>query len=386
MHSLIQYAILSLFILAAFSVDENKFRKCTQAGFCSRHRSKPVKNQVFSSPVPPHRSTVTIVLCQSHKCRPFWESADIRARYKETSADHPDYERQLPQLWHSSCPYHRDKPSWWQTTLWTWFHLEIRYFHSRTLSHRLIAAIEPKLFTVKEQTDNSITLSSVNGNSLLKIKFNEFKLEFYVQNELRISINDQYAHSSRNHAEIEICSILKSPEERKRSKLLNLLQQNPPRSLNPKRKRKSSTTMKLVSHFYQISHLGQPIYADGSLGASPSETTTEESTEDQPAAPVETANEEEKEDETGYWSESFGGHTDTKPYGPQVFIPLPQPFLVRWLRLHLPQCRILIRYSWACHQHSTAIHCGWECSLQRALSSLQPGCLWIRKWQAHGSV
>ena len=103
--------------------------------------------------------------------------------------------------------------------------------------------------------------------------------------------------------------------------------------------------MKLVSHFYQISHLGQPIYADGSLGASPSETTTEESTESQPAAPVETANEEEKEDETGYWSESFGGHTDTKPYGPQVFIPLPQPSLVRWLRLHLPQCRILIRYS-----------------------------------------
>lgn len=47
------------------------------------------------------------------------------------------------------------------------------------------------------------------------------------------------------------------------------------------------------------------------------ESATESATETTESA-TETTEATEKEDETGYWSEYFGGKTDSKPNGPQV--------------------------------------------------------------------
>ena len=33
----------ALLISVVLSVDENKFKKCAQSGFCARHRAKPMK-------------------------------------------------------------------------------------------------------------------------------------------------------------------------------------------------------------------------------------------------------------------------------------------------------------------------------------------------------
>ena len=38
-----------LFIFSVIAVDESKFKKCHQSGFCQRHRSKPTKLHVFIS-------------------------------------------------------------------------------------------------------------------------------------------------------------------------------------------------------------------------------------------------------------------------------------------------------------------------------------------------
>ena len=64
---------------------------------------------------------------------------------------------------------------------------------------------------------------------------------------------------------------------------------------------------------------GHAIYDDGTTEI-PSEMEAEVPVDGTVETPVETpaAETDEKEDETGYWSEYFGGKTDSKPYGPQV--------------------------------------------------------------------
>lgn len=40
--------LMCLFLVSVvLSVDENKFKKCSQSGFCARHRSKPTKLTVM---------------------------------------------------------------------------------------------------------------------------------------------------------------------------------------------------------------------------------------------------------------------------------------------------------------------------------------------------
>ena len=59
---------------------------------------------------------------------------------------------------------------------------------------------------------------------------------------------------------------------------------------------------------------------DGSVPESATESATEttETTTETTETATEATEATEKEDETGYWSEYFGGKTDSKPNGPQV--------------------------------------------------------------------
>lgn len=160
----------------------------------------------------------------------------------------------------------------------------------------------------------------MNAHSRLVIEFNPIHFSYYVDNELKITIND------KNLFYFEVT----------RKKILNDTPATT-QATEPEKKHEK----KIVDY----TEGGHAIYEDGTIEV-PEETsdlhdeTLEEPVEpvepvedtlEEPVEPVEPATEpatetatepaepvnDDKEDETGYWEEYFGGKTDKKPWGPQ---------------------------------------------------------------------
>ena len=131
-------------------------------------------------------------------------------------------------------------------------------------------------------------IESANQRTRLVIDFSPLHFAYYVNGEMKISIND------KNLFYFEVT----------RKKLMNESSQTTEEVVEEKKEEK-----KIVDY----TEGGHAIYEDGTI-ESPSEVVDE--------TPVETAVEtpssnDDQEEENGYWEEYFGGRTDKKPWGPQ---------------------------------------------------------------------
>ena len=166
----------------------------------------------------------------------------------------------------------------------------------RSLTAELIK--EQKMVVVS-QDDTKIVVESVNKKSRMEITYQPIHFAYYVNGELKVTINDKnlfYFEVTRTKSE------------------------DHPESVEEVEK---VETKKVVDY----TESGHAIYEDGTIEGetAPAEpaseaevavdgTTAPESASDPASGSSEDS---EKEDETGYWEETFGGKTDSKPFGPQ---------------------------------------------------------------------
>lgn len=139
--------------------------------------------------------------------------------------------------------------------------------------------------SIAEKNDQRVIIESTNQRTRLVIDYSPLHFSFYVDNELKISINEKslfYFEVTRQKSKDE------TPE-------------------NPVVEEKPKEEKKIVDY----TEAGHAIYEDGTI-ETPSETSVEETPKE--VLPSETS---DKEDEFGYWEEYFGGKTDKKPWGPQ---------------------------------------------------------------------
>lgn len=137
---------------------------------------------------------------------------------------------------------------------------------------------------VVEKDEKHVIIESTNKHTRLVIDFAPLHLSFFVDDELKITINDKdlfYFEVTRQ----------KLNEENVKEEV---------------KEEKPKAEKKIVDY----TEAGHAIYEDGTI-ESPSEVVED--------TPVETpvVVEDDKEDEFGYWEEYFGGKTDKKPWGPQ---------------------------------------------------------------------
>ncbi|KAK8802033.1 hypothetical protein WA158_006428 [Blastocystis sp. Blastoise] len=278
MQNLYKLCFILFALINVIAVDQNKFRKCSQAGFCSRHRAKPTINQYSVDPlsivesenrvnlqlIPSREQTTTLTMGIT-----FVSQDTIRVRVTETN------------------PLN-NKP---------------RYEPDYILQEESLVPVEYK---TKEKNNDYIIVESINKESSLKIQYTPFLLEYYVQNNLKISINNKNLFYFEVTRQREIPKPIESNT-----------QDNHGETEQQEIEVKSNAEKTIVDY----NEAGQPIYDDGTIGESPkvennqgeNEIKTENTSENPETAVIQ----EEKEDETGYWNESFGGNTDSKPFGPQ---------------------------------------------------------------------
>lgn len=164
------------------------------------------------------------------------------------------------------------------------------------LSDLLEYTKEQKLVLVKNE-DGEAVIESKSKHVRLSIEFAPFHISYFVDNELKITVNDKnlfYFEVTRTKDDAANASNESSTVTENEA---------------PKKERK----------IVDYTEGGHAIYDDGTTEI-PSEMESEVPVDGTVETPVETPATEtdEKEDETGYWSEYFGGKTDSKPYGPQV--------------------------------------------------------------------
>ena len=168
------------------------------------------------------------------------------------------------------------------------------------LSDLLEYTKEQKLVLVKNE-DGEAIIESRNKHVRLSIEFAPFHISYFVDNELKITVND------KNLFYFEVTRT--KDDAANASNESNTVAEDEA----PKKERK----------IVDYTEGGHAIYDDGTTEI-PSEMEAEVPVDGTVETPVETPTEtpaaetDEKENETGYWSEYFGGKTDSKPYGPQV--------------------------------------------------------------------
>ena len=154
---------------------------------------------------------------------------------------------------------------------------------------------EQKLVLVKKEDDEAV-IESENKRVRLAIEFAPFHISYFVDNELKITVNDKnlfYFEVTRTKDDAAIAS--------QESKTVA-------ENEAPKKERK----------IVDYTEGGHAIYDDGTTETPNNEMEVEVPVDGTVETPATEA--DEKEDETGYWSEYFGGKTDSKPNGPQVSV------------------------------------------------------------------
>lgn len=148
------------------------------------------------------------------------------------------------------------------------------------------------------QDDTKVVVESVSKKSRMEITFSPIHMAYYVNSELKITVND------KNLFYFEVTRT-KSVDHPETTKVEEKVEEK-----------------KIVDY----TEGGHAIYEDGTIEGetAPVEPETEaEVSADGSTMPSEPTTESssgedtEKEDETGYWEETFGGKTDSKPFGPQ---------------------------------------------------------------------
>ena len=153
--------------------------------------------------------------------------------------------------------------------------------------------------TIVSKDEKRVVISSANKRSRLEIDYAPFHLAYYVDNELKITVND------KNLFYFEVT----------RSKVLD-----ESGSADNKETTEVTENQKKIVDYTEAGHA---IYEDGSIEGDDSSEGEEYPYEEDDSvnqeneaastpdseAPVE-ENKEDKEDESGYWDEYFGGKTD----------------------------------------------------------------------------
>ena len=163
--------------------------------------------------------------------------------------------------------------------------------------------------TIVSKDEKRVVISSANKRSRLEIDYSPFHLAYYVDNELKITVND------KNLFYFEVT----------RSKLLDEAG-----SAESKEAAEEAGNQKKIVDYTEAGHA---IYEDGTIEGEdapegeeyPDEEDVSTNQENEAhvtpdsETPVEENKEDkgDKEDESGYWDEYFGGKTDSKPWGPQ---------------------------------------------------------------------
>lgn len=164
--------------------------------------------------------------------------------------------------------------------------------------------------TIVSKDNKRMVVASANKRSRLEIDYFPFHLAYYVDEELKITVNDKnlfYFEVTRG----------KSTEQ------------------SETKETKETVEVKEQKKIVDYTEAGHAIYEDGTIegegenedmaveGAETSSTsrngTPMVGSDDEGDKNTNNTNaeEEKKEDESGYWEEYFGGKTDSKPWGPQ---------------------------------------------------------------------
>lgn len=170
-----------------------------------------------------------------------------------------------------------------------------------------------------EKDEEKATIESANKHVRLTIEYSPFHISYYVYNKLKMTINDKnlfYFEVTRAKDE--------STSSQQASEIVV-------EDSQPKEERKIVDYTEGGHAIYEDGSIESPdenmeseVPVDGSIPETTetTETATETTETTETMETTETATEAtettEKEDETGYWSEYFGGKTDSKPNGPQV--------------------------------------------------------------------
>lgn len=159
--------------------------------------------------------------------------------------------------------------------------------------------IEEQKLVVVSQDDTKIVVESVSKKSRMEITFHPIHIAYYVNGELKITVND------KNLFYFEVTRT-KAADHPETVQEVNVVEEK-----------------KIVDY----TEGGHAIYEDGTIEgetaptepASEAEVSADGSTvaSDPSSESSESSVDSEKEDETGYWEETFGGKTDSKPFGPQ---------------------------------------------------------------------
>ncbi len=262
-------AIAILFLLCVVSlqvtnaVDKSKFRTCDQTGFCRRHRKHQPK---------------------SHYRVDYGSIVKEAGRVKATLLGGPAEAVPLPfEISFLSTGVARVRitdPS------------KDRWQPPEVLMTKDIALIP---YTVeREDTNSAVYAYSTNGvKKSVILNLNPFKIDFQVDGQTMLSINgDNMFHFEHTRAKNEAAAA------------------DAPASQTSEEAEKPQTEKKIVDY----NEHGHAIYEDGTTSA------------DEADASKTTTDAVEHESNDGAWEESFGGHQDTKPFGPQsvgidIFFP-----------------------------------------------------------------
>lgn len=139
--------------------------------------------------------------------------------------------------------------------------------------------------SIVEKDEKHVVIESLNKRSRLVIDFAPLHFSYFVNNELKISINDKnlfYFEVTREKLKTASSEVIEEKEEKVEKKIVD------------------------------YTEAGHAIYEDGTTEV-PREVVEEIPVAETPSVSDDT----DKEDENGYWEEYFGGKTDKKPWGPQ---------------------------------------------------------------------
>lgn len=297
--SMIRFSLLLLLLttVTVTAVDKSKFRTCQSTGFCKRYRDHKPASHVSLPSAP----TVPFLLSDPLPLPPF--ILDPQFHVDTTSLDRKDPHKASATLLggpQGSVP----------------LNLDIYFYKSGVARVKITEAktrwqppdviledqLTPTTYTYNQQ-EGHITFTYDKENpqqkKAVRLGFNPFKVDLYVDDVNVMSLNSQnlfhFEHTRRKDGTV-VTDDMNEVQRVAAPKAGDVVQQAP-------------EGKKIVDY----NEHGHAIYADGSTSADAEGAEGAEAQVDAP--PPADVNEQEPTENS--WEESFGGHTDSKPNGPQ---------------------------------------------------------------------